>query len=196
MNRLGREHLLPFLVVAYPATFALLQTRPYCGPDCGPFSVADVLALVAVVAGSLLASVLVVRPLLARTLDGPGSPSGPTANRVRSPSGPTVTVLVGAYLAFVAFLALDVANVAEALWKPVLLPASLLPFAPVWALYAATFYLALVFQFAGVGPSSGLTLVVRSVVVLVGFGTAPIWQFFLVSGLLGRRPRRNEDGPP
>lgn len=195
MERIGRGHLLPFLVVAYPATFGLLQVRPYCGSRCGPFA-AHVVALVAVAAGSLLASVLVVSPILARAIDRSGRSDDPLAASVRSPSGPTVAVLAGSYLAFVGFLFLDVANVAEAIWKPVFLPASFLPFAPVWALYAGTFVLAVVFRLAGVAWPPGLTPAVRLLVVGGGFACSAVWQLLLVEGLLGRRSRGDGGGSP
>ena len=187
MTRIGRDHLLPFLVVAYPATFAILQARPYCSPRCGTLSSLDLLAVAAVIATSLLASVLAGPALLTRALGPPGGSDGTFAARLRSPSRPTVVVLLGLYAALVALLGLDVANVAEAVWKPAILPASLLPFAPVWALYAGTFALALAFRIVGVGSSPALTSVVRFVVVVGGFGASAVWQFLLVEGLPGRR---------
>lgn len=186
MARLGRDTLLPSLVVAYPATFALLQARPYC-PRCGGFSAVDVAALVVVAAGSLLAAVMGGPPLLARTVGLPGRSDDPFAASVRSPSRPTVAVLLGLSLAFAAFVALDVADVAEAVWKPVVLPLSFVLFAPVRAIYAGTFVFALALGAVGVGSPPALGWVVLSLVVGVGSGASAVWQFLLVEGLLGRR---------
>ena len=187
MAPVRREHLLPFLCVAYPTTFALLETRPYCRPGCGPFGAADLVALAAVVVGSSLASVLVVRTTLGRGIGHAGRADGPVTARVRAPSGPTVALLVVTYLAFAGFVVLDAANVAEALWKPVVLPGSLLPFAPVWLLYAGTFVLAAVLGAVGATGSPTLTVAVRVAVVVVGFAGSAIWQFALVEALVGRR---------
>lgn len=181
MVPVDRRHLLPTLVVAYPATFVVLATRPHCPEGCPGFGFVDGVAVLAVVVGSLLVSFAVTTVLDRTRWSGHRFVRAAT-----TPADATVVVLALFYIALVGFLALDAVDGPGGAWKVAALPLSLLPYAPVWALYAGTFYLAFILNQLGGASSPTLTLLVRATVVVVGFGATPVWQFWLTKLVVGR----------
>ena len=176
---------LPFLVLAYPVTFLLYEGGPFCGPVCfaptpgGVAGVFGVLLLAGLLAVAITAGLRRAWPVDHR----------PRLGQLAAPPRPARAVLLGVFGAFVAFLTLDALTLYEAVWKPVVLPLSLLLFAPVWGLYVATFPLAILFSILGIGHAPGITLVVRALVLVVGFPLSAMLQTAVVSPLVeGSRP--------
>jgi hypothetical protein len=75
--------------------------------------------------------------------------------RLTMPRRPTLALLFALFGAFLFFLTLDVGSVLGTLWKSIVLPLSLVPFLPVWALYWITFVLALLAGTFGIEVTHG-----------------------------------------
>lgn len=178
-----RQSVLPFLLLAYPLTFLFFQGGQYCQPLCfEPTAVG-----VATFFGGLLTAMLVAGALGTRfRFDDRGEPHR-VARWLRSPSLLAGGILVGVFVGFVGFVALDTLSLYEAVWKPIVLPLSFLLFLPVWVLYMASFPLAVLFSVAGIEWSPLVTLVFRGVVVVIGFPLSAVVQTLVVSAVVEGR---------
>ncbi|WP_416840613.1 hypothetical protein [Haloferax sp. DFSO52] len=79
---------------------------------------------------------------------------------------------------------MDALSLAESVWKPLVLPASFLLFLPVWALYLLTFPFAVVLSLSGIHSTQMLTLVVRGLIVFVGFPLSVVLQTLVISFII------------
>lgn len=173
---------LPFLMLAYPVTYLLFLGGRYCGSLCftptprGVANVAATLLALFVLAGGLAAG------LRFETFDR----NRTFVRRLVAPPRAAQVILFGLLAAFAVFLTLDALSLYESLWKPVVLPLSLLVFLPVWLLYTVTFPLALLFSVAGVDPGPVVTLATRAVVLFVGLPLSAVAQTLAVSAIVER----------
>jgi hypothetical protein len=180
-NRL-RQSILPFLLLAYPLTFLFFQGGQYCQPLCFESTAVGVTTLF----GVLLTVMLIAGVLGTRfKFDERGEPHR-IARWLRSPSLLAGGILVGVFAGFIGFLALDALSLYEAVWKPIVLPLSFLLFLPVWALYMASFPIAVLFSVAGIESSPLVTVVFRGVVVFIGFPLSAVVQTLIVSAIAAR----------
>lgn len=133
--------------------------------------------------GSLLVVGLLAYGITAllRTV-GAGDDTG-FVRRLAAPPRTATVVLLGLFGAFVVFLTLDALTLYEAIWKPIVLPLSVLLFAPVWLLYLGTYPLAVLFSVTGIDPSPLVTLLTRGVVLAVGFPLSAVVQTYAVSAV-------------
>jgi hypothetical protein len=183
--RPGWRVVVPFLLLAYPATFLLYRGGPYCGPFCFTPTLAGAGRVVGAIGVSLVLASLITLAFAVNGRNGGWAGS----RGLIAPDGSASVALVGLFAAFTGFLTLDALSLYEPLWKPIVLPASFLLFLPAWALYVATFPLGALFSTAGVESSLFLTLALRGIVVFVGLALSAVWQSLLVSGVanaLGR----------
>lgn len=179
---------LPFLMLAYPVTFLLFQGGRYCSPICFSPTLSGVI--------SLAVSLLVLGPFASGVAVflgtvGIGDDYG-FVRRLATPPRLARAVLLGLFGAFIVFLTLDALTLYEAIWKPIILPISLLLFAPVWALYVATFPLAILFSVAGIDPSAVVTLATRAVIIAVGFPLSAVVQTYAVSTVVSGHESSND----
>lgn len=175
-----RSVTLPFLMIALPSTFVLFQGGQYCGPLCFQPTLTGVVSLAGVLGGAyVLASITTAFLGLHTRWEGTR-----LQQWLLTPSRPAVGVLLALFGVFLLALTADSLNLYEAIWKPMLLPLSLPLFAPVWVLYVGTFPLSVIFSVVGVESTPAIQLVVRAVVVLVGFPLSAIWQTLIVSILV------------
>lgn len=178
MGTLLWRSFLPFLVLAEPLAFFLYEGGRYCEPLCFRPTTAGVGSLALVLLGAWFSAVALTG-LASRAV----RPGAPWLDRFANPSRRTLALLLGLFGAYVFFLTLDAASVREAVWKPIVLPASVVLFLPVWILYVATFLIAMLMGALGVGVGPGVTLVVRGVVLFGGFGLAAVWQAVLITAV-------------
>lgn len=171
-----RRSAIPFLVLAEPLVFFLFQGGTYCEPVCIELSPTGLGTLGLVIVGTWVV-VVAVTTWTAQTFEFNSRWLG----RLTNPRRPTLVLLFTLFGAFLFFLMLDAASVPGALWKPIVLPASLVPFLPVWALYAATYPVALIGGVVGIEFGGTATLLVRTVVLFGGFGLAALWQAVLAT---------------
>jgi|GEM_PF-3460227 len=170
-NRRGVA-VLVFLVLAYPVSFLLFQGGRFCGPLCfepTPNGIAAVVGSLTVLAGLSFG-------VATRDWTPESAANGSIRSVLGAPSRRVQGVLLAVSALFVGFLVLDSLTIAEAVWKPIVLPLSFLVFLPVWLLYIATFPLAIAFSALGVESPPALTLVLRAVVVFVGFPLSVVLQ--------------------
>lgn len=175
-----RQSVFPFLLIAYPATFLFFQGGQYCEPLCFEPTTIAAFELVVLLLVLLLVAVVVSSILRVGTRGG-------SRNSVRwllSPTSLSSLALLGVFALFVVFLALDAISLYEALWKPIVLPLSFLVFLPVWALYMASFLLAMLFPVIGIESTPVVTLVFRGVVIAVGFPLSALVQTRAVSAIV------------
>ena len=177
-----RQSVLPFLLLAYPLTFLFFQGGQYCQPLCfKPTGVG-----VATLLGGLLVLMLVAGALGTRFKFNERDEAHRIARRLGSPPLLAGGILIGVFVGFVGFVALDALSLYEAVWKPVILPLSFLLFLPVWVLYMASFPLAVLFSVAGIESSPLVTVVFRGVVVFIGFPLSVVVQTLIVSAIAER----------
>lgn len=167
---------IPFLVLAEPLAFFLFQSVDYCGPLCVQPTPTGIGTLGLVLVGMWLTAAAVTI-LATRTLEL----DAPWLDRLTNPRRPTLAILFALFGGYLFFLTLEATSVPGALWKPIVLPLSLLPFLPVWALYAVTYPLAIVVGLVGLEFSPAGTVLLRGVILFGGFGLAAIWQALLTS---------------
>ncbi|QLH78470.1 hypothetical protein HZS55_14740 [Halosimplex rubrum] len=178
-----RQSVLPFLLLAYPLTFLFFQGGQYCQPLCfKPTAVG-----VATLFGVLLTVLLVAGGLRTRFRFDERGETHRIVRWLGSPPRLAGGILVGVFVGFVGFVALDALSLYEAVWKPIVLPLSFLLFFPVWVLYMASFPLAVLFSIAGIESSPLVTLVFRGVVVFIGFPLSAVVQTLIVSALVDQR---------
>ena len=171
-----RRSAILFLVLAEPLAFFLLQGGAYCEPVCVEPTPIGLGTLGLILVGTWVVAV----GTTTWTSQLIGFEKRWLA-RLGYPRGPTLALLFAHFGAFLFFLMLDATSVPGALWKPIVLPLTLVSFLPVWALYAATYPLALIGSFVGIEFGETATLLVRSVVLIGGFGLAAIWQAVLAT---------------
>lgn len=176
-----RSLALPFLAIAYPLAFLAYAGGPYCGPLCFEPTAAGAVRVTAVLAGAYVAAAGIAA---AFRLDA--RPAGGIGRLLATPPRPAVAALAVLFVGFLAFLTLDALALYESVWKPVVLPASFFPFAPVWVLYAASFPLAVALGAAGVDPSTAATPAFRALVVLAGFPLSAVAQALFASAVAER----------
>jgi hypothetical protein len=176
IRRTFRQSAIPFLVLAEPLTFFLFQGGTYCESLCVQPTPIGLGTLGLVLVGSSVV-VAAVTTLATRSLKTDST----WIDRLTHPRRLTLVLLFAFFGGFLFFLTLDATSVPGALWKPIVLPLSLVPFLPVWALYAATYPVALIGSVVGIEFGGGATLLVRSVVLFGGFGFAAIWQAVLAT---------------
>lgn len=169
-----RSLVLPFLVVAMPALFALYTVgEPACRPLCFQPSPSGYALVGSTLVGAYAVAGVVVSALRLETRWRPNR----VLRRAVAPTTLTIGLLAAFFGGYLLFLTADALDVAEPLWKPVVLPLTGVLFLPVWLLYGATFVLAV-----SVGTvSPPVTALVRTVVLVGGFGLAGIWQFALAT---------------
>lgn len=180
-NRRGVT-VVAFLLLAYPITFILFQGGRFCGPLCFQPTLQGVAAVVGSLA--VLAGLAIVATT--RYWNPEATTSGSSWRLLRAPPLLAQGVLLAIFGVLVGFLVLDSLTIAEAIWKPIVLPLSFLVFLPVWVLYVATFQLAIVFPILGVESQPAFTLVLRAVVVFIGFPLSVVLQTVVLSRLLRR----------
>ncbi|QKY20531.1 hypothetical protein B4589_009135 [Halolamina sp. CBA1230] len=177
-----RQCVLPFLLLAYPLTFLFFQGGQYCQPLCFEPTAVGMITLL----GVLLTVMLVAGGFGSRfRVDERGE----THRIVRWLGSPPLLaggILVGVFVGFVGFVALDTLSLYEAVWKPIVLPLSFLLFLPVWVLYMASFPFAVLFSVAGIESSPLVTVVFRGVVVFIGFPLSAVFQTLIVSVMVER----------
>lgn len=98
-----------------------------------------------------------------------------------NPRRPTLALLFALFGGYLFLLTLETTSVPGALWKPIVLPLSIVPFLPIWLLYLATYPLALIGGVVGFEFGGPVTLLVRTVVLFGGFGLAALWQAVLTT---------------
>ena len=167
---------LPFLVLAYPVTFLLYQGGRYCGPRCFEPTPTGFMA----VAGTLIAVGIIAAGIALGLRRGVERTDSTAVRPLVAPSRWASILLLTVFGGFVLFLTLDAVAFYEAVWKPIVLPLSVVLFLPVWLLYGLTFPLAVLFSIAGVEPSPIVTVLARSVVLAVGFPLSAVMQTYLV----------------
>ena len=171
-----RWSAIPFLVLAEPLAFFLFQGGAYCEPVCVEPTPTGLGTL-----GLILVGTWVVAAASTTWFSQFVEFDNRWMGRLVNPRGTTLILLFVHFGAFLSFLTLDATLVPGALWKPIVLPLSLVSFLPVWALYAATYPVALVAGIVGIEFGGTATLLVRSVVLFGGFGLAAIWQAVLAT---------------
>lgn len=171
-----RRSAIPFLVLAEPVAVFLVLGGTYCRPLCVRPTPAGVGTLGLVLGGTWLVAAAVTT-LAIRTLD----PESLWGGRFTNPRRSTLAVLFALFGALLVFLALEAMSVPGAFWKPIVVPLSVLPFLPVWVLYAATFPLAIVVGVVGIEFGPAATVLLRGVVLFGGFGVSVLWQAVLAT---------------
>ena len=171
-----RRSAIPFLVLAEPLAFFLYQGGTYCDPVCVEPSPTGIATLVLILVGTWVVAAAVTT-WTAQTVEFKGRWLG----RLTNPRRPTLVLLFVHLGGYLFFLTLEATSVPGALWKPIILPLSLVPFLPVWALYAATYPVALIGGALGIAFGGTATILVRTVVLFGGFGLAAIWQAVLAT---------------
>ncbi|WP_418286884.1 hypothetical protein [Halorubrum sp. DTA46] len=144
-----RQSVLPFLLLAYPLTFLFFQGGQYCQPLCFEPTAVGMVTLF----GGLLVLMLVAGGLVTRFRFNERGDTHRIARWFKSPPLLAGGILMGVFVGFVGFVALDTLSLYEAVWKPIVLPLSFLLFFPVWVLYMASFPLAVLFSIAGIESS-------------------------------------------
>ncbi|ERJ04629.1 hypothetical protein HLRTI_003412 [Halorhabdus tiamatea SARL4B] len=177
-----RQSVLPFLLLAYPLTFLFFQGGQFCQPLCFEPTAVGVTTLLS----GLLVLMLVAGALGTRFRFNERGDTHRIVRWLGSPSLLAGGILVGVFVGFVGFLALDTLSLYEAVWKPIVLPFSFLLFLPVWVLYMASFPLAVLFSVAGIESSPLVTVVFRGVVVFIGFPLSAGVQTLFVSVVVER----------
>ncbi|OTF01837.1 hypothetical protein DJ71_12745 [Halorubrum sp. E3] len=177
-----RQSVLPFLLLAYPLTFLFFQGGQYCQPLCFEPTAVGVATLL----GGLLTVMLVAGGLGTYFKVDERGETHRIARWLGSPSLLAGGILMGVFVGFVGFVALDTLSLYEAVWKPIILPLSFLLFLPVWVLYMASFPLAVLFSVAGIESSPLVTTVFRGIVVVIGFPLSAVVQTLVVSAMVER----------
>lgn len=180
---IDRSAVVGALALAYPVAYVLFLGERYCGPACvdGTARGAAAATVVLLAAGGL--GGLVVRAAARSVGD-----RGPDLPWWLADPSPRATV--GVVALFAAYLAVLV--LATTLPGGVPVPAvvaSTVVYPVVWLLYSGTFALAIPFGIAGVEPGTATTLVVRTVVLVGGFGGSLAWQLLVATAVedaLGR----------
>lgn len=177
-----RKSSLPFLLLAYPLTFLFFQGGQYCQPLCFEPTVVSIATFI----GVLILTMLVAGGLGTRFRFNERGDTHRIARWLESPPLLAGGILLGMFVGFVGFLALDALSLYEAAWKPIVLPLSFLLFLPVWVLYMASFPLAVSFSVAGIESPPLVTVVFRGVVVFIGFPLSAVVQTLVVSAIVER----------
>lgn len=180
----GWRALLPSLVLAYPVTVLLFQGERICEPVCFEATLESVVTV-----GLGYLAILLVGAGVASVLPQTDGERWRNTWWLAAPTPGVGHVLLGIFGVFVLLMALDAMTIYEGLWKPVALPLSFLLFFPVWALYVATFPLAVLVSAVGFTGSPALSLVVRGLVVAIGFPLSVLFQYHLVAAVAGTGSR-------
>ena len=171
-----RRSAIPFLVLAEPLSFFLFRGGAFCEPVCVEPTSRGLGTLGLILVGTWVLAAMATT-WSTRYLEFGRRWLG----RFVNPRRPTLALLFAHFGAFLCFLTLDATAVPAALWKPIVLPLSLVPFLPVWTLYAATYPVALIAGLVGVEFGETATLLVRTIVLFGGFGLSAIWQAVLAT---------------
>lgn len=182
----GRSTNLAFLLLAYPIVFLQFQGGEFCRPLCFEQTMSGV----TVVLGMLVFLTLVASWLTTRFGVESGESGGDTdrfvARWLTVPSPLASAILLSVFVVFLGLLVLDALIIAEPVWKPIAFPLSFFVFLPVWVLYVASFPIAIVFSLLGIDSPEVFTLLLRAIVVFVGFPLSVLLQARVLSALTGR----------
>lgn len=171
-----RSVTLPFLMLAYPLVFLFYQGGQYCQPVCFQPTFSGVGRLVGLLIVVYLAAVLVA---MFFRLEQREIEDRLTRGLIHPP--PTAIAVLGIIFASsILYLTLDSLSL-FGYWRILLLPLSLGLFLPVWALYMATFPLAIVFSITGIETTESMRLVIRGIVLFVGFPLSAVLQMAFAS---------------
>ncbi|OVE83365.1 hypothetical protein [Natronolimnobius baerhuensis] len=166
------------LVLAYPTTFVLLTGEHSCGPVCLEPTAAGVAGL----GGVVLASVAVAAVSSAVFALESRCAGKPFLEQLLCPNSVALAAIWGLFGGFLVALLVESAGLLEG--EPVVLFASMVVYPFVWLLYGLTGPISLLVGLVGVEPGVEMTMIVRAVILGLGFALSLCWQLSVVG--LGR----------
>lgn len=172
-----RSAVVAALALAYPVAFVLFRGETHCGPACVEGTGRGLLLATAVLVGCTALAVAA-----SRVADLPERwRRGSLLGRVVDPSPAATALVVALFAGYLVLLAVEPLLGVQVPLTAVAATVAVYPF--VWLLYVGTFALAIPFALAGVETGTATTVVVRTVVLVGGFGGSLVWQLLIAAAV-------------